>query len=302
MGGRGRRRASGSAWSTFYKCAHECTERCIRYSSTHSPLKQQRAIVALVVRVASAAVLREGPCGELAPIAPAYHRPPSGGGAGTPFCRIRGAAQPPQPPECHVRGLTEVWVGSVLREGPCGELAPSAPAYHRPPSGGGAGTPFCRIRGAARPPQPPNCHVRGPGQHASTTILAPAAACRRTRILAGHSQRAGNATAATCTRRFLQVSVRPVLSVYPQSHLQFTCNSKSSKCNIKLYNMIKCSAKSLVPTWHTLLGMRRIQNNFFERQLWPGLVTCTLLARYLPLLAVARRCSCSYPQGCMACE
>ncbi len=37
------------------------------------------------------------------------------------------------------------------------------------------------------------------GQHASTTILAPAAACRRTRILAGHSQRAGNATAATCT-------------------------------------------------------------------------------------------------------
>ena len=140
------------------------------------------------------------------------------------------------------------------------------------------------------------------GQHASTTILAPAAACRRTRILAGHSQRAGNATAATCTRRFLQVSARPVLSVYPQSHLQFTCNSKSSKCNIKLYNMIKCSAKSLVPTWHTLLGMRRIQTNFFERQLWPVLVTCTLLARYLPLLAVARRCSCSYPQGSMACE
>ena len=102
------------------------------------------------------------------------------------------------------------------------------------------------------------------GQHASTTILAPAAACRRTRILAGHSQRAGNATAATCTRRFLQVSVRPVLSVYPQSHLQFTCNSKSAKCNIKLYNMIKCSAKSLVPTWHTLLGMRRIQNNFLR--------------------------------------
>ena len=135
----------------------------------------------------------------------------------------------------------------------------------------------------------------------STTILAPAAACRRTRILAGHSQRAGNATAATCTRRFLQVSVRPVLSVYPQSHLQFTCNSKSSKCNIKLYSMIKCSAKSLVPTWHTLLGMRRIQNNFFERQLSPVLVTCTLLARYLPLLAVARRCSCSYPQGSMAC-
>jgi hypothetical protein len=142
---------------------------------------------------------------------------------------------------------------------------------------------------------------QGAGQHASTTILAPAAACRRTRILAGHSQRAGNATAATCTCRFLQVSVRPVLSVYPQSHLQFTCNSKSSKCNIKLYNMIKCSAKSLVPTWHTPLGMRRIQNNFFERQLWPVLVTCTLLARYLPLLAVARRCSCSYPQGCMAC-
>ena len=101
---------------------------------------------------------------------------------------------------------------------------------------------------------------------------------------------------------FLQVSVRPVLSVYPQSHLQFTCNSKSSKCNIKLYSMIKCSAKSLVPTWHTLLGMRRIQNNVLERQLWPVLVTCTLLARYLPLLAVARRCSCSYPQGSVACE
>jgi hypothetical protein len=65
--------------------------------------------------------------------------------------------------------------------------------------------------------------------------------------------------------------------------------------------MIKCSAKS-VPTWHTLLGMRRIQYNFFERQLWPVLVTCTLLARYLPLLAVARRCSCSYPQGSVACE
>ena len=81
---------------------------------------------------------------------PANHRPPSGGGAGTPFCRFRGAARPPQPPECHVRGLTEVWVGSVLREGPCGELAPVAPAYHRPPSGGGAGTPFCPIRGAAR--------------------------------------------------------------------------------------------------------------------------------------------------------
>jgi len=51
---------------------------------------------------------------------------------------------------------TEVWVGSVLREGPCGELAPIAPAYHRPPSGGGAGTPFCPIRGAVRPPQPPH--------------------------------------------------------------------------------------------------------------------------------------------------
>ena len=60
---------------------------------------------------------------------------------------------------------------------------------------------------------------RRAGQHASTTILAPAAACRRTRILAGHSQRAGNATAATCTRRFLQVSVKPVLSIYPQATL-----------------------------------------------------------------------------------
>jgi hypothetical protein len=108
-----------------------------------------------------------------------------------------------------------------------------------------------------------------------------------------HTRRSGNATAATCTRRLLQVSVRPVLSVYPQSYLQFTCKSKSSKCKIKLYSMIKCSAKSLVPTWHTLLGMGRIQNNLFERQLWPVLVTCTLLARYLPLLAVARRCSCS---------
>jgi hypothetical protein len=56
MGGLSRRRASGRGWrSTFYKCAHECTERCICHSSTHSPLKQQRAIVALVVRVASAA-------------------------------------------------------------------------------------------------------------------------------------------------------------------------------------------------------------------------------------------------------
>ena len=97
-------------------------------------------------------------------------------------------------------------------------------------------------------------------------------------------------------------SGRYEFSVYPQSYLQFTCNSKSSKCNVKLYNMIKCSAKSLVPTLHTGLGMRRIQNNFFERQLWPVLVTCTLLARYLPLLAVARRCSCSYPQGSVACE
>ena len=104
---------------------------------------------------------REGPCGELAPIAPAYHRPRSGGGAGTPFCPIRSAARPPRPPDCHVRGLTEVWVGSVLREGPCGELAPIAPAYHRPRSGGGAGTPFRPIRGAARPPRPPDCHVRG---------------------------------------------------------------------------------------------------------------------------------------------
>ena len=55
---------------------------------------------------------REGPCGELAPIAPAYHRPRSGGGAGTPFRPSRGAARPPRPPDCHVRGLTEVWVGS----------------------------------------------------------------------------------------------------------------------------------------------------------------------------------------------
>jgi hypothetical protein len=106
-------------------------------------------------------VLREGPCGELAPIAPAYQRPPSGGGAGTPFCPSRGAARPPPPPDCHVRGLSEVWVGSVLREGPCCELAPIAPAYHRPRSGGGAGTPFCPIRGAARPPRPADCHVRG---------------------------------------------------------------------------------------------------------------------------------------------
>ena len=72
------------------------------------------------------AVLREGPCGELAPIAPAYHRPPSGGGAGTPFCPIRGAVRPPQPPNAMCGGLTEVWVGSVLREGPHGELAPRA--------------------------------------------------------------------------------------------------------------------------------------------------------------------------------
>ena len=94
-------------------------------------------------------VLREGPCGGLAPIAPANHRPPSGGGAGTPLRRIRGAARPPQPPDCHVRGLSEVWVRAVLREGPCGGLAPIAPANHRPPSGGGADTPFRPFRGAA---------------------------------------------------------------------------------------------------------------------------------------------------------
>ena len=58
-------------------------------------------------------------------------------------------------------GRVPAWVGSVLREGPCGELAQIAPAYHRPRSGGGAGTPFCPSRGAARPPPPPNCHVRG---------------------------------------------------------------------------------------------------------------------------------------------
>jgi hypothetical protein len=67
-------------------------------------------------------------------------------------------------PDCHVRGLrlTEVWVGSVLREGPCGELAPIAPAYHRPRSGGGAGTPIRPTRGAARPPPPPTA-MCGPG-------------------------------------------------------------------------------------------------------------------------------------------
>ncbi len=59
------------------------------------------------------------------------------------------------------------------------------------------------------------------------------------------------------------------------------------------YNMIKCSAtsKSLVPTRHTLRpgfwGCGEFRPTFFERQLWPVLVlTCTLLARYLPLLAV----------------
>ena len=95
-------------------------------------------------------------------------------------------------------------------------------------------------------------------------------------------------------------------SRYSQFTRSPTCSllatQKSSNCNIKLQSMIKCSAKSLAPTWHTLLGMRRAQNNFFERQFWPVLVTCTLLARYLPLLAVARRCSCSYPQGSVACE
>ena len=37
-----------------------------------------------------------------------------------------GPRGPPTATECpsHVRGLTEVWVGSVLREGPHGELAP----------------------------------------------------------------------------------------------------------------------------------------------------------------------------------
>ena len=58
---------------------------------------------------------------------------------------------------CREASRVPAWVGSVLRAGPCGELAPIAPAYHRPPSGGGAGTPFRPIRGAARPPQPPDC-------------------------------------------------------------------------------------------------------------------------------------------------
>ena len=44
-------------------------------------------------------------------------------------CRPR---SPPNAIPCSVRGLTEVCVGSVLREGPCGELPPCAPAYHRP--------------------------------------------------------------------------------------------------------------------------------------------------------------------------
>jgi hypothetical protein len=121
-------------------------------------------------------VLRAGPCGELAPCGPAYHRPPSGGRAGAPFCPSGGAARPPhwQPdsepepgraPRLSPRGLTEgtVRVGSVLRAGPCGELAPCGPAYHRPRSGAGVGTvtPFsksCPSRGAARPPQPRDCH------------------------------------------------------------------------------------------------------------------------------------------------
>ena len=55
-----------------------------------------------------------------------------------------------------------------------------------------------------------------------------------------HSVRVMQLQLPARVRRFLQVSVRPVLSVYPQSHLQFTCNSKSSKCNIKLYSMIEC--------------------------------------------------------------
>jgi hypothetical protein len=70
------------------------------------------------------------------------------------------------------------------------------------------------------------------GQHASTTILAPAVACHCTRILAGHSQFASNASTATCEYRLLQVSIKPVLSVYLQSNLQWTCSLKCSKCNI----------------------------------------------------------------------
>jgi hypothetical protein len=45
-------------------------------------------------------------------------------------------------------------------------------------------------------------------------------------MFAGHSQRASNATTATYEYRFLQVSIKPVLSVYPQSDLQFTCSIK----------------------------------------------------------------------------
>ena len=93
----------------------------------------------------------------------AYRRRQSAADVPCVRCRLRpvgpGRRQGPAAGRGYSR--SEVWVGSVLRAGPCGELAPIASDYHRPPSGGGAGTPFCPIRGAARPPRPPDCHVRG---------------------------------------------------------------------------------------------------------------------------------------------
>ena len=94
---------------------------------------------------------------------PAIHRPPSGGGAGTPFCPIRGAARPPQPPECHVRGLTEVCmaVGSLgrpprsLATRTVGSRLPSRPrpmGTARRPRAVTVHSESCRCREASRVP------------------------------------------------------------------------------------------------------------------------------------------------------
>ena len=103
-------------------------------------------------------------------------------------------------PDCHVRGLTEVWVGSVLREGPCGELAPIAPAYHRPRSGGGAGTPIRPTRGAARPPPPPDCHVRGLTEVRVGSVLreGPRPPIRRCEPAVSNGHRKMRAAGASC--------------------------------------------------------------------------------------------------------
>ena len=130
---------------------------------------------------------------------PAIHRPPSGGGAGTPFCPIRGAARPPQPPECHVRGLTEVCmaVGSLgrpprsLATRTVGSRLPSRPrpmGTARRPRAVTVHSEPCRCREASRVParcmavrslgRPP--HQRG--EFALVQVRGPGLSCLRPRF------------------------------------------------------------------------------------------------------------------------